>query len=612
MLIVHRLWLSKASIVVGLAMFSYLSFATDQATDVALLLRREAFQSFLNAETLMISLGNAETGQRGYLLTGKLSYLDPYTANSRTVCKILAGPGAPPAVTNLASRLAQLCRDKMAEMKETIDLRQQKSPAAALALVNTDQGKLTMDRVRSTAEAMRKILWVEVARQDQAIASDQRLQVITIVLGSLVMTAFILINGILLTRSLRRPLQAIEQRLKRVANGDLGAAVALVGDDELTTVARSLNDMTEQLRSARSNRERVQAELDTTSKNLRSQTEALESRAYALDLVGELANRLLSARDEAEFAKIVEIFAPRLFMGTRGALYSITNSRASVRQIGAWCEPLKSVAVFSPRDCWAIRRGQPHVVKSDACDIGCPHVEAGWAGSYSCLPLVAQGETVGVLYIEETGVEVGANHNLQVLNETIAASLVNLRLRDTLRDQSIRDPVTGLFNRRYLEEAFETECARAARSGHPLSALMADIDHFKRFNDTFGHDAGDMVLKQFGEIIRRILRLGDIVCRYGGEEFAMVLPGSDIAGSIALSERVRQEVAGFDFTHRGRRLGQVTVSIGVAGYDLAGRSPATIMAAADQALYAAKSGGRNRVAVFDPTSQAPAINELAI
>jgi diguanylate cyclase (GGDEF)-like protein len=612
MLISHRLWLSKALIVVGFATFTYLSFSTDRATEVALSLRRQAFQSFVDAEAVMTNLRDAETAQRGYLLTGKLSYLDPLPADPRTVCAIPASSRAYPAIKLLAARLGELCKGKMAELKETIDLRQHKSFAAALAVVNTDQGKLTMDRARDTTDTMRTILSGEIARQDRVIASDQRMQVITIILGSLLMTAFILINGVLLSRSLRRPLEAIEQGLRRVAKGDLGSAVTLVGDDELTTVARSLNEMTEQLRSARSNRERVQAELAITSRELRSQTEALESRAHALDLIGELANRLLSARDEAEFARIVEIFAPRLFNGTRGALYSITNSRASVRQIGAWCEPLKSAAVFSPGDCWAIRRGQPHVVNSDARDIGCPHVEAGWAGSYSCLPLVAQGETVGLLYIEETGVEAPANHNLQVLNETIAASLVNLRLRDTLRDQSIRDPVTGLFNRRYLEEAFEIECARAARSNQPLSALMADIDQFKRFNDTFGHDAGDMVLKQFGEIIRRILRLGDIVCRYGGEEFAMVLPGSDIAGSVALSERVRLEVAGFDFIHRGRRLGQVTVSIGVAGYSSAERSPSTIMAAADQALYAAKSGGRNRVAVFEPTSQTPAISELAV
>jgi diguanylate cyclase (GGDEF)-like protein len=611
-----RLWLSQVLIIVGLVLFTALSFSTAGSIKSALSLRHDAVLSLRDTEVLMTKLRDAETGQRGYLLTGKASYLEPFVAASRIGCAFPARAERPidnsPPMPVLAARIVGLCKEKMAELTATIGLRQREGLAAAMAVVNTDQGKMSMDRARNAADDMHAIQWNEIERQDDAITTGQRLQVIALSFGSALLTAIILINGAIVIRSLRRPLRAIRVGIGRITKGDLDAEVALFGNDELTEVARSFNDMTAELRTERANREEVEAELASTAGDLSSRRGELERHTQAIDLIGEMTNRLLGSGDEAELAHVVEIYAPKLFPGTRGALYAITNSRVNVRRIGAWNEPVKSAPDFSPDSCWAIRRGRPHCVHSHDSDIGCEHVDVDWDGGYICLPLVAHGETVGLLHIEgAAALEPSGEHARRVVSETIAAFLVNIRLRDSLRDQSIRDPVTGLFNRRYLEEALEMECARADRSDQPLGALMADIDHFKRFNDSFGHDAGDMVLKQFGEVLSRTMRSGDIVCRYGGEEFVMILPGADIAASAILAERVRKEIAGFGFTHHGRALGKITVSVGVASFDAAGRSCPAMMAAADQALYAAKLGGRDRVVTSGDTGMARALNEAA-
>jgi diguanylate cyclase (GGDEF)-like protein len=164
-----------------------------------------------------------------------------------------------------------------------------------------------------------------------------------------------------------------------------------------------------------------------------------------------------------------------------------------------------------------------------------------------------------------------------------------------LRNQSIRDSLTGLFNRRYLEESLELECSRAERSKDPISVVMLDVDHFKRFNDTFGHDAGDIVLKHIGEILRRSIRQGDVACRFGGEEFVLVLPGTGAAEALAVAERIRQSAQKLEVVYRSQSLGRITVSLGVAVYPIAGETPAELIEAADQTLYKAKNAGRDRV-----------------
>ncbi len=231
-------------------------------------------------------------------------------------------------------------------------------------------------------------------------------------------------------------------------------------------------------------------------------------------------------------------------------------------------------------------------------DIICGHVDAAMISGYRCLPLVAQSETTGLLYLERragTTVSKTEEQDLYVLAETVALALANLKLHDLLRKQSIRGPLTDLFNRRYLEETTEIERARAVRAKSPLAVMMIDVDHFKRFNDEFGHDAGDAVLKRLAELFAQFIREGDIACRYGGEEFAMPLPGMAAANARERAERIREAVESLNITHLGRALGSISVSIGVAVLPDSADSAKRLIAAADQGLYAAKRDGRNRV-----------------
>jgi diguanylate cyclase (GGDEF)-like protein len=192
-----------------------------------------------------------------------------------------------------------------------------------------------------------------------------------------------------------------------------------------------------------------------------------------------------------------------------------------------------------------------------------------------------------------------------VLSENIASALVNHRLQRGLREQTIRDPLTGLFNRRYMEETLALEIARAMRSGNPLCLIMCDIDHFKRFNDEFGHDAGDAVLQTVAAELRSRFREGDVVCRFGGEEFTVIAPSTSTEAIASRAEFVRQTISEVAVQQGGRTLGSITMSFGIAAWESGmDREGISLIKSADVALYDAKQQGRNRVVVDNRCAQA--------
>jgi diguanylate cyclase (GGDEF)-like protein len=179
--------------------------------------------------------------------------------------------------------------------------------------------------------------------------------------------------------------------------------------------------------------------------------------------------------------------------------------------------------------------------------------------------------------------------------EHIALALANLRWRESLRAQAVRDSLTGLYNRRYMEQALEREVLRAARSGRSVGVIMLDLDHLKNFNDTHGHEAGDLLLRSLGEYLVRHVRAEDIACRYGGEEFVVILPEASPAMSRSRAEELWKGVQSLHVHFQGQLLRGVSASVGVAAYPLHGKSVADLMRAADAAMYAAKRQGRDRV-----------------
>tara|TARA_R110000868_G_scaffold44276_6_gene148021 strand:+ start:130 stop:987 length:858 start_codon:yes stop_codon:yes gene_type:complete len=269
----------------------------------------------------------------------------------------------------------------------------------------------------------------------------------------------------------------------------------------------------------------------------------------------------------------------------------------------AWLAPTHSRAEFSPMACWALQRSDLHRPCGQLIDIPCDHVDPQGDTRVAslCLPLIAQRVTLGLLYLEprtdlpEPAREVGETY-LRVLAENIGLALGNLRLRDALREMAMADPLTGLANRRQLDMVLEVQLAEADRLGRPISCLMLDVDHFKRFNDQFGHDAGDAVLRALGKILLTLTREHGLAFRFGGEEFLLLMPELDVEQASQRAEDIRARVNALRLQHDGRELGPITVSIGMACAPL--HCPFdTLVKTADAALLRAKEAGRDRIVV---------------
>ena len=236
----------------------------------------------------------------------------------------------------------------------------------------------------------------------------------------------------------------------------------------------------------------------------------------------------------------------------------------------------------------------------------CRHLVNPLPAAYLCIPMVAQSEASGVLSLQnKDGPADAAPPRLtpakqqlaRTVADSVALALANLKLRETLRHQSIRDPLTGLFNRRYMEETLERETRRVARAQRPLGIIMLDVDRFKLFNDTFGHDAGDALLREFGNFLRAHVRGEDVACRYGGEEFTLILPEASLEVTRQRAEHLRDDIKHLHAQYHDQPLGAVMLSLGVAVFPDHGSTGEAVLKAADAALYRAKREGRDRVVV---------------
>jgi diguanylate cyclase (GGDEF)-like protein len=320
-----------------------------------------------------------------------------------------------------------------------------------------------------------------------------------------------------------------------------------------------------------------------------------------LALLGEM---LQSCRAPDEAIQVIERSLPPLLPEMSGCFALINPSHNQIEPRVQWGPRGADLAeaVFAPDDCWALRRSQPHPGFGEVAAPACPHlVHAGvTAGHTLCLPLSTQGQALGVLsLVADHLLDSSMRELLLTVGDQLALAIANLRLQQSLREQSIRDPLTGLFNRRYLEASLPRELAHAERRKGKLALLMLDLDHFKRYNDRHGHDAGDALLAQFGATLNQLCRGEDIPCRYGGEEFTVALADIDAAHARERAEAIRAATSQLELRHRGQRLPAPSVSIGLALYPNDGVTPEELKRVADQALYRAKHEGRNRVVVHE-------------
>lgn len=294
---------------------------------------------------------------------------------------------------------------------------------------------------------------------------------------------------------------------------------------------------------------------------------------------------------------IADLLRP-LFPETHGAIYLIKNSKNSLDKIVEWGNTHSDTS-FETSKCWAIRRGYPHRVYGDASGLYCSHINVTkYANPTLCLPMTAKGETIGMLYlqfVESQTISKSIQNLAETVAQNIAMSFANLKLQEKLRYQSLRDPLTGLYNRRYLQDALSKELDRASRRQQFVSLIMLDVDHFKRFNDIYGHSAGDFVLATVGTYLQSNIRQYDIACRYGGEELIIVMPDASIEDSITRSEEIRIGIKKLEPVYEGKKLESISVSIGVSCFPHHSITTQGLIDAADRALYKAKKGGRDRV-----------------
>jgi len=350
----------------------------------------------------------------------------------------------------------------------------------------------------------------------------------------------------------------------------------------------------------RENAQRERAELLTNKSNLelRDSVAQLERVSQQMRLLTHYAGMLQSCNNTDEVLDISRPALMNMMPSTAGSIYLLRASRDHAEIALSWGQHrASSNALPSPDDCWAMRRNQPYIVQNIHDSVKCAHIElppASLRTDTACIPLSAQGESMGWVYISAEAGKLPDESLLKSSAEQLSLALANLRLKEKLKQQSIRDPLTHLFNRRYLEESFERELARCKRRNLPLSLLMIDLDHFKKFNDTHGHPGGDALLSNFGRLLRSLCRREDIPCRYGGEEFVMLLPECDIDCAKARAITINQATAELQVKHQNLTLSPVTASIGVATFPDHGLDINELIKAADAALYRAKALGRNR------------------
>jgi diguanylate cyclase (GGDEF)-like protein len=273
-------------------------------------------------------------------------------------------------------------------------------------------------------------------------------------------------------------------------------------------------------------------------------------------------------------------------------------------------EKLKTIEnkVTTEQNCWAVKTGNEFVYNGNSDDFNCKEFHRE-SVSYLCLPIVLGGIVSGVVQIQSDKKDFFTDSmitEIKVYIDSIAPVISNLRLLESLNNMASVDTLTKVYNRRYLEKYLEEQIEISKENNLHLSVIMLDIDFFKRFNDIYGHDAGDYVLMHFADTLKFNVRESDVVSRYGGEEFVVVLPGTDLHGAYTVAEKLRKKVEDMSLTAISNEAPpKITCSLGISSYPIHGNNIDKLIQSADKALYKEKNSGRNRTCIFGETSPCP-------
>lgn len=518
----------------------------------------DQIQQTLDVNSELISIGrgiaSAESAQRGYLLTSNVSHLGPYYEAMRSVQnninKLQRIVDDNPQQLAHASVLFKLIEQRSKELSEPVLLQSQGDVVGAREAVSRNGREAISRNLNARIAEMQQV--EEQLLQERLRTSDEARHSVRLafLLSTLCIIILVAVIYIIVRRELRRR----------------GAAAIQFGE-----LAERLHESA--LSSSRERNEVV--------------------------LLNEAVSYMQSCDSFDEIAGCADELLQNLFPGKSGAIYVTAASRNRLDRVTGWGD-LSMPDHMAPSDCWGLRRGQMHdrfiTRGAPACD-HCTH-ETNHIDTL-CIPLVAQGETIGLIVLSAKPKADIQEENVSRLADMVARqiglTLANLQLRENLSEQTIRDPMTNAFNRRYLDVVAEKEMARAARHGRSLSVAMIDVDHFKRFNDTHGHQAGDAALVAVSKYLQQNSRDTDWLFRYGGEEFLLLLTDVTDLEAYGRLDELRRGIADLAISYEGRALPSVTMSAGLAAFPGQFKTFEELVSAADEALYMAKQGGRNRV-----------------
>jgi diguanylate cyclase (GGDEF)-like protein len=469
------------------------------------------------------------------------------------------------------------------QQQQAIVARRAGNRNAAIDIIFAPEYERELDRVQAAVEHFQYRIDQRTDAALQTAGATSRLwRIVSEIVLAATGILFLCVLFFIFRQRVLRPVVKLSDVVGRLAAQDYAAEPPAYGQID------EIGDISQALRVFRENgleRQRLERERDA-------------DRAVR-DLLSRMTQRMQSCDTTRDLSHVVERFMPEVLPQLAGRLYLLDEARGAMVEACCWSGPVHSTSEFSNMACWALRRGSPHRAAGAHFDVPCDHLRHDGEAipETICLPLAGQHGTLGLLYLERRA-DAPAGEipdiYLETLVENAGLALDNLRLRDALHALAMADPLTMLGNRRRLDETLERHLADSESSGTPISCAMIDVDHFKRFNDDFGHDAGDAVLRAVGEALRQSVREGDLVFRFGGEEFLMLMPGVDSETATERAEEIRLRIAAIGLQHDGQTLGAITASLGVATAP-AHCPQANLVQAADAALLRAKRAGRNRV-----------------
>ncbi|MDI1309477.1 MAG: diguanylate cyclase [Methylotenera sp.] len=511
------------------------------------------------ATNLLLAVVDAETGMHGYVLTNNQKFLEPYYAalakldSQRDELNILTAnrPNSKKSFILLANRIDT----SLEQIKKIITISEDSNSKLAIVMIRSGEGKTRMDLVRASVADLIKI-------------ENQQLQ--------------------------------LEAKYESKVNLYSLLSLIFLTIFDMVMFAIAFRQLFKSLKTAKE----IEQELNHLHRLSLKHSAQLKARNKIKDIQARLTDQLHSVLTPQEAYVAIERFCTYLFPDNSGTLFIRSNSKDYFQMMAQWGNSTYEDNGFNPEDCWASRSNNTHIYIAETETIACNHLSnlSQKATASTCIPISSSDEMIGILTLYSQPPHEGGldEDTLEVANEVasqISLAIANLRLRENLKKSSIIDVLTGLYNRRYLDETFIREINRSQRLKESIGIIMLDIDHFKSFNDNYGHEAGDHVLHEVGVILNQACRANDLACRYGGEEFVIVLLNADLNTTVGRATVIQDQVKKKQFMYGGQPLPTVTVSMGISMFPSHGNKPDQLIRCADEALYKAKHNGRDRVEI---------------